>query len=117
MKTPIVLLALALACAHEKAPPSAPSAGGAGPASAATLFGASEAIRMEIGAPVLGPDRDRLDGAIAAAREAIGADAFAAAHQAGLELSAEQAVALAKGGSWPPLTPARPCANRGGPGR
>jgi predicted ATPase/DNA-binding SARP family transcriptional activator/Tfp pilus assembly protein PilF len=79
---------------------------------AATLFGASEAMRTEIGAPVLGPDQARLDAAIAMATAALGEQEFAAAHQAGLEMTAKQAVALAKGGSWPPMTPGRPAVGR-----
>ena len=77
-------------------------------ARAATLFGASQAIRQDIGAPILGPDQARLNGARDAAAAALGAAAFSAAHQAGLRMSAEQAVALAKDGSWPPTTPAKP---------
>jgi len=72
------------------------------------LFGASQAIREEIGAPIAGPDRARLNGAREAAAAALGEEAFRAAFQAGLRMSAEQAVALAKDGSWPPTTPARP---------
>jgi predicted ATPase/DNA-binding SARP family transcriptional activator len=82
------------------------AAGNAG--RAATLFGASQAIRQDIGAPILGPDQARLNGARDAAAAALGAEAFAAAHQAGLGMSAGQAVALAKDGSWPPMTPAKP---------
>ena len=77
-------------------------------ARAATLFGASQAIREDIGAPIAGPDRTRLNGARDAAAAALGEEAFSAAHQAGLRMSAEQAVALAKDGSWPPTTPAKP---------
>jgi len=79
---------------------------------AATLFGASQAIRVDIGAPVLGPDQPRLDEAQAAATAALGDEAFTAAHEAGLHMSVEQAIALAKGGSWPPVTPGRPPAGR-----
>jgi predicted ATPase/DNA-binding SARP family transcriptional activator len=79
---------------------------------AATLFGASQAIRADIGAPVLGPDQPRLDEAQAAAAAALGEAAFTAAHHAGLHMSVEQAIALAKGGSWPPVTPGRPPAGR-----
>ncbi len=80
---------------------------------AATLFGASQAIRRDIGAPTAGPDQARLNGtrdAVAAA--ALGEEAFSAAHQAGMRMSAEQAVALAKDGSWPPMTPAKPITER-----
>jgi len=79
---------------------------------AATLFGASEAIRADIGAPVLEPDQPRLDAGHAAAAAALGDEAFTAAHEAGLHMSVEQAIALAKGGSWPPVTPGRPPAGR-----
>ena len=79
---------------------------------AATLFGASQAIRADIGAPVLGPDQPRLDEAQATAAAALGEAAFTAAHEAGLRMSVEQAIALAKGGSWPPVTPGRPPAGR-----
>jgi len=77
-------------------------------ARAATLFGASQAIRQDIGAPILGPDQARLNGARDAAAAALGEEAFSAAHQAGLRMSAGQAVALAKDGSWPPMTPTKP---------
>jgi predicted ATPase len=77
-------------------------------ARAATLFGASQSIRQDIGAPVVGSDQARLNGARDAAAAALGEAAFGAAYQAGLRMSAEQAVALAKDGSWPPTTPAKP---------
>ena len=79
---------------------------------AATLFGASQGIRADIGAPVLGPDQARLGDAIAAAAAALGDEAFSAAHQAGLQMSVEQAVALAKDGSWPPVTQGNPAIGR-----
>ena len=78
---------------------------------AATLFGASQAIRQDIGAPTAGPDQARLNGARDAAA-ALGEQAFSAAHQAGLRMSAEQALALAKDGSWPPMTAAKPITER-----
>jgi predicted ATPase/DNA-binding SARP family transcriptional activator/tetratricopeptide (TPR) repeat protein len=77
-------------------------------ARAATLFGASQAIRQDIGAPVAGTDQARLNEARDAAAAAIGEETFGAAYQAGLRMSAEQAVAFAKDGSWPPTTPAKP---------
>ena len=77
-------------------------------ARAATLFGASRAIRQDIGAPILGSDQARLNGARDAAAAALGEEAFSAAYEAGLRMSAGQAVALAKDGSWPPTTPAKP---------
>jgi predicted ATPase/DNA-binding SARP family transcriptional activator len=79
---------------------------------AATLFGASQAIRTAIGAPVLGPDQARLGDATAAAAAALGDEAFSAAYEAGLRMSDQQAVALAKDGSWPPVTPGQPAAGR-----
>jgi predicted ATPase/DNA-binding SARP family transcriptional activator len=81
------------------------AAGNAG--RAATLFGASQAIRQDIGAPIVGSDQARLNEARDAAAAALGGEAFAAAHQAGLGMSAEEAVALAKDGSWPPMTQAK----------
>jgi predicted ATPase/DNA-binding SARP family transcriptional activator len=75
---------------------------------AATLFGASKAIRADIGAPVLGPDQARLSDAIAAAEAALGTAEFTGAYQAGLHMSVEQAIALAKDGSWPPVTQTKP---------
>ena len=38
--------------------------------------------------------------------ESVGEEAFSAAHQAGLRMSAEQALALPKDRSWPPMTQA-----------
>ena len=72
------------------------------------LFGASQAIRQDIGAPILGPNQARMNGARDAAAAALGEEAFRAAYQAGLRMSAEQAVALAKDGSWPPTTLGKP---------
>ena len=85
------------------------AAGNAG--RAATLLGASQAIREDIGAPVPGPDLARLDDAMAAALSALGDEAFTAARLAGLRMSARQAVAFAKDGPWPPA-PARADARR-----
>jgi tetratricopeptide (TPR) repeat protein len=72
---------------------------------AATLFGASEATRADIGAPVQGPDRARLNEALDAAALVLGPAAFGAAHRAGQQMSLEQAVAFAKSGPWPPVDP------------
>jgi predicted ATPase/DNA-binding SARP family transcriptional activator/Tfp pilus assembly protein PilF len=66
------------------------------PGRAATLFGASQQMREDIGAPVPEPDRARLDDAQAAARQALGETAFTAARQAGRGMSDEQAVAFAR---------------------
>ena len=79
---------------------------------AATLVGASQAIRADIGAPVLGPDQARLGDALTAAATALGEEAFTAALEVGLRMSDEQAVALAKDGSWPPVTPGQSAAGR-----
>jgi hypothetical protein len=79
---------------------------------AATLVGAFQAIRQDIGAPTAGPDQARLNGARDTVAAALGEEAFRAAHQAGLRMSAEQALALAKDGSWPPMTPAKPITER-----
>jgi predicted ATPase/DNA-binding SARP family transcriptional activator len=68
---------------------------------AATLFGASEAIRADIGAPVPEPDLARLGEARAAAARALGGEAFAAAHRAGRRMSVEEAVGFAGDGTWP----------------
>jgi len=78
---------------------------------AATLLGASQAIREDIGAPIPGPDLARLDDAMAAAVSALGDEAFTAARLAGLRMSVGQAVAFAKDGPWP-SAPARPDARR-----
>jgi predicted ATPase/DNA-binding SARP family transcriptional activator/Tfp pilus assembly protein PilF len=68
----------------------------------ATLFGASQRIREDIGAPVVGPGLARVDAARAAAELVLGDEAFAAAHRDGWQMSAETAVAFARGGPWPP---------------
>jgi predicted ATPase/DNA-binding SARP family transcriptional activator len=74
------------------------------PARAATLFGGAQAIRADIGAPVPDPDLARLGEATADAVRALGQEAFTAAHQAGLAMSASQATTFAHAGSWPPVT-------------
>jgi predicted ATPase/DNA-binding SARP family transcriptional activator len=71
------------------------AAGSAG--RAATLFGASQALREDIGAPILGGDLDRFSDAVAAAAQALGDQAFAAAHEAGRAMSVARAVAFARG--------------------
>jgi tetratricopeptide (TPR) repeat protein len=63
---------------------------------AATLFGAAGQIREDIGAPVVGPGLDRLDGARAMAAQALGDQAFTAADRAGRQMSAQDAVAFAR---------------------
>jgi hypothetical protein len=72
------------------------------PGRGATLFGASQRIRQDIGAPVVGPGRARLNAARAAAELVLGDEAFAAAHRDGWQMSAEQAVGFARGGPWLP---------------
>jgi predicted ATPase/DNA-binding SARP family transcriptional activator len=67
---------------------------------AATLFGASQALREDIGAPTLGFDAGRLSDARAAAARALGDRAFAAALQAGRAMSVAQAEAFAR--AWIP---------------
>jgi predicted ATPase/DNA-binding CsgD family transcriptional regulator len=74
------------------------------PAGAARLFGAAETLRQAIGSPPLLPDRDDAASGIAAARAALGEEAFAAAWAAGRALAAEDAVteALARTAPAPP---------------
>ena len=72
---------------------------------AATLFGASQRIRDDIGARLIGPGLARRNDARAAAEQVLGGQAFTAAHQAGWQMSIEGAVAFARGGTWPPVTP------------
>jgi predicted ATPase/DNA-binding SARP family transcriptional activator len=68
---------------------------------AATLFAAAQTIRDDIGAPVPAPDQPRFSDATAAAKAALSAEEFAAAHQAGLRKSTAQAIAFARDGTWP----------------
>ncbi len=63
---------------------------------AAVLFGASQAVREAIGAPILGPDLTRFRNAVAEVRLALGEGAFAAAERRGRRLSEAAAVALAR---------------------
>jgi transposase-like protein len=74
---------------------------------AATLFGAARQIREDIGAPVVGPSLDRLDGARATVAQALGDPAFTAADRAGRQMSLQAAVAFAQGGP-PPVTRLQP---------
>jgi predicted ATPase/DNA-binding SARP family transcriptional activator len=64
---------------------------------AATLFGAAQQIRDDIGAPVVGPSLEQLDSARATAARVLGDQAFTAAHQAGRQMSVEDAVTFARG--------------------
>jgi predicted ATPase/DNA-binding SARP family transcriptional activator/tetratricopeptide (TPR) repeat protein len=66
------------------------------PERAATLFGASQALREDIGAPTLGFDAGRLSDARAAAARVLGDQAFAAANRAGRAMSVAQAEAFAR---------------------
>jgi hypothetical protein len=63
---------------------------------AAVLFGASQAVREAIGAPILGPDLARFQKAVAEVRLALGEDPFTAAERRGREMSEAAAVALAR---------------------
>jgi predicted ATPase/DNA-binding SARP family transcriptional activator/Flp pilus assembly protein TadD len=62
---------------------------------AAGLFGASLALREEIGAPIPGPDLVRFDEAAAATAQALGAERFASARDAGRELTVAAAIEFA----------------------
>jgi predicted ATPase/class 3 adenylate cyclase len=62
---------------------------------AARLFGATEALRQPIQAPVPGHERLDYESRVAAAREALGAEAFAAAWEEGRAMTLEQAIAYA----------------------
>ena len=66
---------------------------------AAGLFGASQAIRDEIGAPIPGPDLMRYNEALAATELALGSDQFALARDVGRALSVAAAVDFAQGGA------------------
>jgi predicted ATPase/DNA-binding SARP family transcriptional activator/tetratricopeptide (TPR) repeat protein len=63
---------------------------------AAVLFGASQAVREAIGAPILGPDLARFRKAVAEVRLALGEDAFTAAERRGRAMSEAEAVAFAR---------------------
>ncbi len=63
---------------------------------AAALFGASQALRAAIGAPVPAPDLARISDALAAVRLALGDQQFEAARARGVAMSAAGAIALAK---------------------
>ncbi len=58
----------------------------------ARLWGAAEALREEIGSPLSSNDRDQYDESVAAAREALGDDAFSTARAEGRAMTLEQAV-------------------------
>jgi predicted ATPase len=63
---------------------------------AAVLFGASQAVREAIGAPILGPDLARFRKTVAEVRLALGEGPFTAAEQRGRAMSEAEAVALAR---------------------
>jgi hypothetical protein len=65
------------------------------PERAARLFGAAEGLREAMGAPLPPSDRAEYDRDVAAARTALGEEAFAAAWQAGRAMSLDDAVAFA----------------------
>ena len=62
---------------------------------AAALWGAAQRLRKEIGFPLPPDEQDEYDRAVAAAREALGEEAFAAAWEEGRAMTLEQAVAYA----------------------
>jgi predicted ATPase/DNA-binding SARP family transcriptional activator len=79
---------------------------------AAALFGASQALREAIGAPILGPDLARFQQNVAAVRLALGEEAFAAAERRGRAMPEAAAIALARtaeleGSPGPPVSPQR----------
>jgi non-specific serine/threonine protein kinase len=65
------------------------------PAHAARLWGAAEALREPLGAPLLPREQEEHDDGVAALREALGEAAFAAAWAEGRSMSMEQALAYA----------------------
>jgi predicted ATPase/class 3 adenylate cyclase/Tfp pilus assembly protein PilF len=79
------------------------------PERAARLLGAGEALRKVANSPVQAGDRDEYDRFVAAARSALGEEAFAAALVEGHALSLEEAIELALGetpaASVPQLSP------------
>jgi predicted ATPase/DNA-binding XRE family transcriptional regulator/uncharacterized protein HemY len=68
---------------------------GGAPRRAAELFGAAEALRERIGLPLPPPARANYDQSTAAARAALGEDAFVASWSQGRALPPDRAVALA----------------------
>ncbi len=63
---------------------------------AAVLFGASQALRAAIGAPVPEPDLARINEGAAAVRLALGDQRYEAAQARGMAMSAAEAIAVAK---------------------
>jgi hypothetical protein len=77
------------------------------------LFGASQALRDNIGAPAPAADQARFGDAMERAAAALGDAAYNEAHAAGWAMSVPQAVALAKSGvPSGPLAPAKAAAAR-----
>ena len=73
---------------------------------AATLFGAAEAAREELGTPIRPVDRDRHERFVAASQRIPGEKAWASAWSAGRDISLQQATAYALSPeSTPPSTP------------
>jgi hypothetical protein len=62
---------------------------------AARLLGAADALRESIGEPVQPTDRADHERFVAAARDRLDADTFAAAHTAGTRLAIDEAIGLA----------------------
>lgn len=83
------------------------------PARAARLLGASAGMRARLGTPIPPVEREEHARARAALLDTLGADVFAAAWEAGVALSSEQAIAEAVGENN--LTP-RPPLHRNGEG-
>jgi predicted ATPase/DNA-binding SARP family transcriptional activator len=77
------------------------------PERAVTLFGAAAGLRAGIGAPVPGPERDRLQAGLDAARQSLGGPASEAAWARGEALETAAAIALARQAS-PRPQPAGP---------
>ena len=61
----------------------------------ARVYGATEALREDIGIPLLPPDRPIYDRAIVALRAALDGEAFAIAWAAGRMMTLEQAIGYA----------------------
>ena len=66
------------------------------PSSAATLYGAAETARRNLGVPLSPSERTRLDTRIAAALEVAGQESFAVASEEGARLSFDQALVAAR---------------------
>ncbi len=67
------------------------------PTEGAQLFGAAEALREAMGAPLAPVEQDEYDRSVAAAREALGEEAFEAAWAEGRAMTMEEAIAYALG--------------------